>query len=89
MATTREEVREKVITLLDDIRPHLEKKLDALLDSGAVNFDEDAGNWATPKGIMQALAMEMSFQYSNIHATRKDKQRITRYYEKMRLALLA
>lgn len=38
MATTKENVRAKVCDLLDDIRPHLENKLDKLLDSGVIDF---------------------------------------------------
>lgn len=41
MATTKENVRAKVLTLLDDIRPHLEQKLEKLFDSGLIDFEKE------------------------------------------------
>jgi len=82
--TTKENVRTKVITLLEDIKPHLIKKLDMLLDSGEIDFDDHEDNWQLPKEIMQALAREMEFQYSNHLASKADKKQITRYYHLMR-----
>lgn len=83
--TTKESVREKVISLLDEIRPHLEKKLDYLLDNDSImNYQELEDNWKPAKEIAQALTEEMKFQYSNIYATRKDKQRIKKYYYAIR-----
>ena len=79
MATTKENVRAKVIELLDHIRPHLEERLDKLLDSSAINYDEEEDHWGLPKDIVQALSKEMEFQYKNINATRKDMKRIARF----------
>lgn len=53
MATTKENVRAKVLTLLDDIRPHLEQKLEKLLDSGTINFEKEDDTWCLPKDIIQ------------------------------------
>lgn len=69
--------------MLDDIRPHLERKLDKLLDSGIINFEEEDDNWALPKDIMQALAREMEFQYA-VHCVRaKDKKKVKLFYNAM------
>ncbi len=83
MATTRENVRAKVIGLLDDIRPHLEMKLNKLLDSGAIDFEKEDNNYALPKDIIIALAREMEFQYSRHLMSRKDKEKINRFYKIM------
>ena len=82
----KEKIRERVITLLDDIRPHLEKKLDDVLDSGRINFDELPDNWACPKELFVALMREAEFQHTNIHATRQDKKRIKEYTDLVRLS---
>ena len=83
MATTKENVRAKVIGLLDDIRPHLEEKLDNLLNSEAIDYEQEEDNYALPKDIVQALAREMEFQYSRHLVSRKDKERINRFYKIM------
>ena len=84
MATTKEKVRERVIEMLDDIRPHLEKKLDELLNSDFIDFEKEDDNYYLPKNIMQALAREMEFQYSNVHATRADNRKINKLYRAIR-----
>ena len=86
--TTKENVRRKVVEMLDDIRPHLEKKLDYLLDSGAIDFENTENNYLVPKNIMQALAREMEYQYKNICADRKDKKQINDFYTITRTAFL-
>lgn len=84
MATTKEKVRERVIGMLDGIRPHLEKKLDGLLRSDFIDFEKEDDNYYLPKNIMQALAREMEFQYKNIHASRADNRRINKLYRAIR-----
>lgn len=84
MATTKEKVRERVIEMLDDIRPHLEKKLDELLNSDFIDFEKEDDNYYLPKNIMQALAREMEFQYENIHASRADKRKIKELFSVIR-----
>lgn len=86
MATTKERIREQVITLLDDIRPHLEKKLDEVLGSDLIAFEELPDNWAAPKDLFIALMREAEFQHTNIHATRKAKARIKEYTRLVRLS---
>lgn len=84
MATTKEKVRERVIEMLDDIRPHLEKKLDELLNSDFIDFEKEDDNYYLPKNIMQALAREMEFQYENFHASRADKRKIKELFSAIR-----
>ena len=76
MATTKENVRVKVCTLLDDIRPRLEQKLEKLLDSGLIDFEKEDNNYALPKEIIVAMAKEVEFQYSNPHPQRGYKRRL-------------
>lgn len=83
MATTKENVREKVLTLLDDIRPHLEHKLEKLLDSGVIDFEKESDNWALPKDIMQALAKEMAWQYKHPNPHYGYKKKIERFFNNM------
>lgn len=84
MATTKEKVRERVIEMLDDIRPHLENKLDKLLNGDFIDFEKEDDNYYLPKNIMQALAREMEFQYENVHATRADNRKINELYRAIR-----
>lgn len=82
----KEKIRERVITLLDDIRPHLEKKLGEVLESGCINFDELPDNWRIPKELFVALMREAEFQHTNIHASKEDKKRIKEYTRLVRLS---
>lgn len=80
MATTKEEVREKVVSMIENDLPNiLINKLDYLLDSGAINFDNEENTWKLPKHIMVALAHTMERLYSNPHATRSDKKQIKNF----------
>ena len=81
--TTKEEVRKKVIELLDDMRPHLIEKTDHLLDSGVIDFKNDPGNWELPKDIVQALAKELDWQYKRLYPTRRNKKRIEKFWYHM------
>lgn len=83
MATTKEKVRAKVIVLLDDIRPHLEQKLEKLLGSGAINFEKEDDTWGLPKDIIQALAKEIAWQYKHPQPPYGYKKRIERFYSNM------
>lgn len=83
MATTKENVREKVLTLLDDIRPHLEHKLEKLLDSGVIDFEKESDNWVLPKDIMQALAKEIAWQYKHHSPPYGYKKKIEIFYNNM------
>lgn len=85
MATTKENVRAKVIELLDDIRPHLECKLEKLLGSGLITFEEEEGNWALPKDIIVAMAKEVEFQYSALYPKRGHKKRLDKIFRAIRL----
>lgn len=83
MATTKENVRAKVKTLLDDIRPLLEHKLEKLLDSDVIDFEKEDDNWGLPKDIMQALAKEIAWQYKHPNPPYGYKKRIENFYRKM------
>ncbi len=83
MATTKEKVRAKVLTLLDDIRPHLEQKLEKLLDSGTINFEKEDDTWGLPKDIIQALAKEIAWQYKHPQPPCGYKKRIEIFYSNM------
>lgn len=76
MATTKEKVRERVIELLDDIRPLFEKRLDYFLDISNIDFEKEEDNYRLPKYIMQALGEYMVNINTHHGATRKDKDKI-------------
>jgi hypothetical protein len=76
MATTKEKVRERVIELLDDIRPLLEKRLDYFLEISNIDYEKEEDNYRLPKYIMQALSEYMLFINTNQYATRKDKDKV-------------
>lgn len=76
MATTREKVRTKTISLIEDIKPLLIEKLDKLLDSGAIDFETTEDNYKLPKHIMQALGDYFIFLNTNHCATSADKKEI-------------
>lgn len=85
MATTKENVRAKVKTLLDDIRPRLEQKLEKLLDSGLIDFEKEENTWGLPKDIIIAMAKEVEFQYSNPYPKRGYKKRLDKIFRAIRL----
>lgn len=78
--TTKENVKAKVLGLLDDIRPHLEKKLEKLLNSDVIDFENEPDNYALPKDIIQVLAREMAFQYAAPYPKRGYKKHVWRIY---------
>ena len=73
---TKESVRQKTIDCLENVYPTLIEKLDFLLDSGAINFEEHPDNYNLPKIIVQALGETMSRLYTNPHATKADKKEL-------------
>lgn len=85
MATTKENVRAKVLTLLDDIRPHLEDKLLKLLESELIDFEKEENTWVLPKDIIVAMAKEVIFQYSQLYPKRGYKERINKIYRAIRV----
>lgn len=85
MATTKENVRAKVIDILDDIRPHLERKLEILLDSGLITFEKEDDNWILQKDIVVAMAREVESQYSPLHPKRGYKKRLDKIFRAIRL----
>ena len=80
MATTKQNVRKKVVDIIENDFPHvLIEKLDYLLDSGAINFEDEDDNYKLPKQIMQALGNTITRLYSNPYATAKDKKQIKNF----------
>ena len=69
--------------MLNDIRPHLERKLDILLDSGAIDFANETPYWGLPKTIMCVLAREMEFQHKHHDPPRGYKKKIDTFYKIM------
>ena len=81
MATTKEQVKEKVLELYDNYRPQLEKSLDRVLRFGEIDFENQPDNWQLPKELIQALACDMIRQHKNVFASRSDKRRIKKFEE--------
>lgn len=77
--TTKENVRKKTLDLLDNAHQELIKKLDYLLDSGAIDYESEDDNYKLPKHIMQALGHTMIRLFENPHATAKDKKQIRNF----------
>ena len=83
MATTKAKVKKRTKELLKDLKPHLEKCLERLLDSGAINFEKEEDNYALPKDIMCALAKEIVWQYQQPNPKKGYKKRIENFYAMM------
>lgn len=73
---TKESVRQKTIDCLENVYPILIEKLDYLLDSGAINFNEYPNDYNLPKIIVQALGNTMTRLYTNPYATKADKKEL-------------
>lgn len=83
MATTKSKVRKKTKELLKDLKPHLEKCIENLLNSGAIDFEKEEDNYGLPKDIMCALAKEIEWLYRQPYPTRGYKQKIKNFYAMM------
>ena len=81
MATTKEQVKEKVLELYNDYRSRLEESLDRVLRFGKIDFDKEPDNWQLPKELIQALAGDMIRYHKNVFASRSDKRRIKKFEE--------
>ena len=80
MGTTKEKVRAKVVDMItNDLPKSLIEKLDKLLDSGAINFEQEEDNYRLPKLIMVALSEYMNWSYSPPYPTRADKKQIKNF----------
>ena len=77
--TTKENVRKKTLECLENAHQELIKKLDYLLDSDAIDFENEDDNYKLPKHIIQALGHTMIRLHSNPHATAKDKKQIKKF----------
>lgn len=83
MATTKDNVEKRTKELLQDIMPHLEKSLDKLLNSGAIDFDNEDDNYRLPKEIMCALAKEIDWMYKDPNPKRGYKKKIDNFFAHM------
>ena len=79
MATTKEKTRERVIELIENLKPTMIKKLDVLLDSGAIDFEIEDDNYKLPKHIMVAICASMEREFSNPYATRKEVKQLKNF----------
>ena len=80
MATTKEEVKSRVMQIINnDVQQSLTMWLDTILDSGVIDFDTEEDNWKLPKHIMVALGDKLSRSYTHYHPTKKDKAQIKNF----------
>ena len=79
MATTKEKTRERVIELIENLKPTMLEKLDVLLDSGAIDFESEDDNYKLPKHIMVAICASMEREFINPYATRKEVKQIKNF----------
>ena len=65
MSDEKEKMKIRTMNMINgDLTKWMEEKVDKLLNSGAINFEDDLGGpmlW--PKVILCAIAEEMRFQY--------------------------
>lgn len=76
MATTKENVRARVMEMVNTLPSYLEQKLDVLLEVDLIDFEKEEDNYILPKEILVALAEDIKFQYRKPYPKRGDKQRI-------------
>lgn len=80
---TKEEVREKVYLLIDELPERLKKQTDNILESGVIDFESEEDNWALPKDIYIAMLPYIEFLHRHPHPTREYNKKI----KKIRSAL--
>jgi hypothetical protein len=83
MATTKTKVKKKTKELIKELKPHLEKCVENLLNSGAIDFKEEEDNYSLPKDIMCALAHEIEWLYRQPYPKKGYKKRIRNFYAMM------
>lgn len=83
MATTKTKVKKRTRELIKELVPHLYKRVDNLLNSGAIDFKNEEDNYALPKDIMCALAKDIVWQYERPYPKKGYKKRIDYFYTKM------
>jgi hypothetical protein len=80
---TKEEVREKVYLLIDELPERLKKQTDNILESGVIDFESEKDNWALPKDIYIAMLPYIEFLHRHPKPTRAYKKKI----KQIRLAI--
>lgn len=83
MATTKAKVKKRTKELIKELKPHFEKCLERLLDSGAIDFEKEEDNYGLPKDIMCAFAKEIVWQYKQPYPNKGYKKRIDNFYAMM------
>ena len=74
--TTKEQVREKVYHLIDELPKHLKRQADNILESGVIDFDKEDDTWALPKDIYIAMLPYIKSLYRHPHPTRAYNKKI-------------
>lgn len=73
---TKEEVREKVYLLIDELPERLKKQTDNILESGVIDFESEKDNWVLPKDIYIAMLPYIEFLHRHPHPTREYNKKI-------------
>lgn len=74
--TTKENVREKVYEIIDDLPERLKKQVDNILESGVIDFENEKDTWALPKEIYTAMIPYMKSLYRHPNPTREYKKKL-------------
>jgi hypothetical protein len=71
MAQTREQIITKIDALLKDARAEVQKEVQMLLDSGAVDLDDAEDNYRLPKLLYIAALQRLAASYEPRNAEDK------------------
>lgn len=80
---TKEQTREKVENLIVDIQKHMTERLEQIINSGAINFEEYNNDYILPKMIIQALLQKEQNLYQfpkGFYNERKLKKEVKNIY---------
>lgn len=60
----KKETKEKIMELVKDMIPEIEKKVDSVLENSPIEIkDESESKWGLSKTILSAVLTEMAWQY--------------------------
>lgn len=76
MAITKEKLRENTISIIKDLEPTLIEKLDTLLDSGAIDFDNAQDNYKLSKMIVSVMGEYIARAYKPPYPSRADNKEL-------------
>lgn len=80
---TKEQTIEKVENLIVDIQKHMTERLEQIINSGAINFEEYNNDYILPKMIIQALLQKEQNLYQfpkGFYNERKLKKEVKNIY---------